>query len=299
MSLAFVIGADGGVGGWAVADDVSARDFREATLVRQKAGDIFCPWGPWVTTADEVPDPYGLRLRTWVNGELRQDAMTSELIFRADEILATLNRTIRTQPGDLVLTGTPSGVGLLMDPPGLLEPGDRVRIRGRRSGRDRAHDRQRCGLMLLNMDDYRRAARRRLPRPVYDVMAGGAGDEVTLQENELAFRRITLRPRALADVATRDLGTTVLGQQVSMPLLGPDWLRAGSAAPGRRNWQSPARPPGPGPCTASARSPASRSRTSRRPAPGRSGSSCIRWPTLTPAKRSCAGLMQQAMPLCA
>ena len=126
--LAFVIGADGGVGGWAVADDVSARDFRETTLVRQKAGDTFCPWGPWVTTADEVTDPYGLRLRTWVNDELRQDAMTSELIFRADEILATLHQTIRTQPGDLILTGTPSGVGLLMDPPGLLEPGDRVRI---------------------------------------------------------------------------------------------------------------------------------------------------------------------------
>jgi isopentenyl diphosphate isomerase/L-lactate dehydrogenase-like FMN-dependent dehydrogenase len=76
--------------------------------------------------------------------------------------------------------------------------------------------------MLLNVDDYRRAARRRLPRSVYDVIAGGAGDEVTLQENELAFRRITLRPRALADVATRDLGTTVLGRRVSMPLLlGP------------------------------------------------------------------------------
>jgi acylpyruvate hydrolase len=67
-------------------------------------------------------------LRTWVNGELRQEASTGEIIFRAGEILDALSRTIRVQPGDLVLTGTPAGVGLLFDPPRLLSPGDVVRI---------------------------------------------------------------------------------------------------------------------------------------------------------------------------
>jgi acylpyruvate hydrolase len=126
--LALVVGADRTVLGWAVANDVSARDYRDPTLLSQKAGDTFCPWGPWVTTADEIPDPYDLRLRTWVNDELRQDATTAELIFRADEILAAIGRTIQLVPGDLVLTGTPAGVGITMDPPRVLEPGDRVRI---------------------------------------------------------------------------------------------------------------------------------------------------------------------------
>jgi len=126
--LAFIAGRGRSVVGYAIANDVSARDFREPTLVRQKAGDTFCPWGPWVTTADEIADPYALTLRTWVNGELRQEASTAEIIFRAGEILDALSRTIRVQPGDLVLTGTPAGVGLLFDPPRLLSPGDVVRI---------------------------------------------------------------------------------------------------------------------------------------------------------------------------
>ena len=126
--LAFIAGPGRSVSGYAIANDVSARDFREPTLVRQKAGDTFCPWGPWVTTADEIADPYALMLRTWVNGELRQEASTGEIIFRAGEILDALSRTIRVQPGDLVLTGTPAGVGLLFDPPRLLSPGDVVRI---------------------------------------------------------------------------------------------------------------------------------------------------------------------------
>ena len=126
--LAFIAGPGRSVIGYAVANDVSARDFREPTLVRQKAGDTFCPWGPWVTTADEIADPYALTLRTWVNGELRQEASTAEIIFRAGEILDALNQTIRVQPGDLVLTGTPAGVGLLFDPPRLLSRGDVVRV---------------------------------------------------------------------------------------------------------------------------------------------------------------------------
>jgi len=73
--------------------------------------------------------------------------------------------------------------------------------------------------MLLNLDDYARAARRRLPRTIYDVIAGGAGDEITLAANRAAFARIALRPRALADVSSRRLATTVLGQPISMPVM--------------------------------------------------------------------------------
>jgi 2-keto-4-pentenoate hydratase/2-oxohepta-3-ene-1,7-dioic acid hydratase in catechol pathway len=81
-----------------------------------------------VTTVDAVPDPEALRLRTWVNGELRQDATTADLIFGIDELVAFLSETHTLSPGDLILTGTPSGVGVAMDPPQFLESGDVVRI---------------------------------------------------------------------------------------------------------------------------------------------------------------------------
>jgi len=81
-----------------------------------------------VTTADEVADPHRLRLRTWVNGELRQDSNTDQLIFGVTELLAFIGATCTPAPGDLVLTGTPSGVGMGMEPPRSLGSGDRVRI---------------------------------------------------------------------------------------------------------------------------------------------------------------------------
>ena len=81
-----------------------------------------------ITTADEVPDPEALGLRTWVNGELRQDADTSDLVFSIPQLVAFLRETITLEPGDLILTGTPSGVGMAMDPPHVLAPGDVVRI---------------------------------------------------------------------------------------------------------------------------------------------------------------------------
>ncbi len=128
--LAVVIGAGGEVAGYAVADDVSARDLqrREPQWTRAKGADTFCPFGPWITTADEVPDPEALGLRTWVNGELRQDASTSDLVFSIPELIAFLAETITLEPGDLILTGTPSGVGMALDPPVFLAPGDVVRI---------------------------------------------------------------------------------------------------------------------------------------------------------------------------
>jgi 2-keto-4-pentenoate hydratase/2-oxohepta-3-ene-1,7-dioic acid hydratase in catechol pathway len=128
--LAVVMGADGAVAGYAVADDVSARDLQRAEpqWTRAKGADTFCPWGPWITTADEVPDPEALRLRAWVNGELRQDAETSDLIFGVGALVAFLRETCTLEPGDLILTGTPSGVGMAMDPRRFLDSGDVVRI---------------------------------------------------------------------------------------------------------------------------------------------------------------------------
>jgi acylpyruvate hydrolase len=128
--LTIVIGAGGQIGGYCIADDVSARDLqrREPQWTRAKGADTFCPYGPWITTADEVPDPGSLRLRTWVNDELRQDTGTSDLIFGCDELVAFISQTCTLQPGDLILTGTPSGVGMAMDPPVWLQSGDTIRI---------------------------------------------------------------------------------------------------------------------------------------------------------------------------
>ncbi|MEA2391502.1 MAG: hypothetical protein QOK31_1611 [Solirubrobacteraceae bacterium] len=128
--LAVVMGPGGEVAGYAVADDVTARDLqrREPQWTRAKGADTFCPWGPWITTPDEAGDPEALRLRTWVGGELRQDASTSDLIFGVAELVAFLLETCTLEPGDLILTGTPSGVGMALDPPRFLGAGDVVRI---------------------------------------------------------------------------------------------------------------------------------------------------------------------------
>ena len=128
--LAVVMGADGAVAGYAVADDVSARDLqkREPQWTRAKGFDGSCPYGPWITTADEIADPHALGLCTWVNSELRQDASTSDLIFGVPAIVDFLRETCTLEPGDVILTGTPSGVGMALDPPRFLESGDSVRI---------------------------------------------------------------------------------------------------------------------------------------------------------------------------
>jgi acylpyruvate hydrolase len=128
--LALVIGRGGEVAGYCVADDISARDLQsqEALWVRGKGADTFCPFGPWITTADEVADPEALRLRTWVNDELRQDSSTGDLIFGVREIVDFIAETCTLEPGDLILTGTPSGVAIGFDPPKFLAIGDRVRI---------------------------------------------------------------------------------------------------------------------------------------------------------------------------
>jgi 2-keto-4-pentenoate hydratase/2-oxohepta-3-ene-1,7-dioic acid hydratase in catechol pathway len=134
--LVIVMGARGAIAGYCVADDVSARDLqgREPQWTRAKGADTFCPFGPWVTTADEVPDASNLNLRTWVNGELRQDASTSDLVFGCEELVAFIGQTCTLQPGDLILTGTPNGVGMAMDPPQFLSSGDVIRIEIERLG---------------------------------------------------------------------------------------------------------------------------------------------------------------------
>src|SRR3954454_18186628 len=116
--LAIVMGGDGAIAGYAVADDLSARDLqgREPQWTRAKGFDSSCPWGPWITTADEVADPAALSLRTWVNGDLRQDGSTSNLIFGPQQIVDFIAETCTLLPGDLILTGTPAGVGMAMDP---------------------------------------------------------------------------------------------------------------------------------------------------------------------------------------
>jgi 2-keto-4-pentenoate hydratase/2-oxohepta-3-ene-1,7-dioic acid hydratase in catechol pathway len=134
--LAVVMGAGGEVAGYAVADDVSARDLqrREPQWTRAKGFDGSCPYGPWITTADEAGDPHDLALKTWVNGELRQDSSTSDLIFKVPELVAFISEACTLEPGDLILTGTPSGVGMALDPPLFLTSGDVVKIEIERLG---------------------------------------------------------------------------------------------------------------------------------------------------------------------
>jgi acylpyruvate hydrolase len=128
--LTIVIGAGGEIGGYCIADDVTGRDLqaREPQWTRAKGADTFCPFGPWVTTADEIADAGRLALRTWVNGELRQDSNTSDLLFSCRELVDFIAETCRLLPGDLILTGTPSGVGIGLNPPQFLKSGDVIRI---------------------------------------------------------------------------------------------------------------------------------------------------------------------------
>jgi 2-keto-4-pentenoate hydratase/2-oxohepta-3-ene-1,7-dioic acid hydratase in catechol pathway len=115
--------------GWTVVNDVSARDVqvRHQQWDLGKSFDTFCPMGPWVVTADEL-DGRDTRVRCWVNGELRQDARTADLIFDLPTLIETCSRGITLLPGDVIATGTPAGVGMGLSPPRWLRAGDVVRI---------------------------------------------------------------------------------------------------------------------------------------------------------------------------
>ena len=114
------------VAAYTVANDVSARDvqFSDGQWVRAKSFDTFCPLGPWLTTADAIPDPQALALRTTVNGETVQDSSTREMIFGVRELIEFCSDAFTLEPGDVILTGTPWGCGEFMDLRRSLHAGD-------------------------------------------------------------------------------------------------------------------------------------------------------------------------------
>jgi 2-keto-4-pentenoate hydratase/2-oxohepta-3-ene-1,7-dioic acid hydratase in catechol pathway len=118
------------IAGYTVVNDVTVRDWqlRVHTWTMGKSFDTHGPIGPWIVTADEIPDPHQLRLRTWVNDELRQESNTKELIFDCFTLVEHLSTAFTLEPGDVIATGTPAGVGIGMKPPHLLVAGDVVRI---------------------------------------------------------------------------------------------------------------------------------------------------------------------------
>ena len=115
--------------GYIVVNDVSARDWQHhsPTFTMGKSFDTHGPTGPWIVTADEIPDPQGLGLRTWVNGELRQSSSTRAMIHTVAEQIEYLSTAFTLETGDLLATGTPEGVGAAMRPPTFLRSGDVVR----------------------------------------------------------------------------------------------------------------------------------------------------------------------------
>jgi 2-keto-4-pentenoate hydratase/2-oxohepta-3-ene-1,7-dioic acid hydratase in catechol pathway len=138
VELAVVIGKKGKdiprarafeyVFGYTVLNDVSARDLqaRHQQFFKGKSLDGTCPMGPAIVTQDEIPDPHALRLRCWVNGELKQDSTTGDLIFDIPALIDWLSRGMTLLPGDILSTGTPSGVGFARTPPEFLKVGDVV-----------------------------------------------------------------------------------------------------------------------------------------------------------------------------
>jgi 2-keto-4-pentenoate hydratase/2-oxohepta-3-ene-1,7-dioic acid hydratase in catechol pathway len=116
--------------GYCVGNDVSVRDWQMATSqwMLGKSFDGHAPFGPWITTADAVPDPHTLGIRCFVNGDKRQDSNTSNLVFNVWDQIAHVSQVMTLEPGDLIFTGTPGGVGMGFHPPRYLADGDRVRI---------------------------------------------------------------------------------------------------------------------------------------------------------------------------
>ena len=128
----------GHVAGYTVLDDVSAREFQFDVSPGQttfaKSMDGFAPMGPWLVTTDEVGDPQALTVRTWLNGELMQDASTADMLFPVARLIAYVSRYMTLEPGDVLATGTPAGIGAFRNPPRYLQPGDRLRMEVSRVG---------------------------------------------------------------------------------------------------------------------------------------------------------------------
>jgi 2-keto-4-pentenoate hydratase/2-oxohepta-3-ene-1,7-dioic acid hydratase in catechol pathway len=139
VELALVIGKAGRdipreramehVFGYTIVNDITARDVQRrhgGQFFKGKGFDGSCPMGPWIVTADDLPDPAALGLRLWVNGEKRQDGAVADMIFDIPTLIASLSEGLTLEPGDILATGTPSGVGYAMDPPCYLADGDVV-----------------------------------------------------------------------------------------------------------------------------------------------------------------------------
>ncbi|TRW92784.1 fumarylacetoacetate hydrolase family protein [Candidatus Methylobacter oryzae] len=138
--LAFVIGkrcrhvsadkAHQVIAGFTVANDVSVRDwqFRSPTFTLGKSFDTHGPLGPWIVTSDEIADPHNLDIKTWIDDELRQNSNTRYMIFNCYEMIAYLSQAMTLEPGDVITTGTPGGVGVKMKPRGYMLPGQTARI---------------------------------------------------------------------------------------------------------------------------------------------------------------------------
>lgn len=118
------------VAGYVCVNDVSGRDlqFADGQWVRGKSLDTFCPVGPALVSASEIPDPQVLGIRAILNGEVMQDSTTANMVFGVAEIVAFVSQAITLEPGDLIATGTPAGVGVFQDPQVLLQPGDEITI---------------------------------------------------------------------------------------------------------------------------------------------------------------------------
>jgi 2-keto-4-pentenoate hydratase/2-oxohepta-3-ene-1,7-dioic acid hydratase in catechol pathway len=138
--LAFVIGkrcrhvpvdkAHQVIAGFTIANDVSVRDwqFRSPTFTLGKSFDTAGPLGPWIVTSDEINNPHNLNLKTWIDNDKRQDSNTRHMIFNCYEMVAYLSLAMTLEPGDVIATGTPGGVGVKMTPRGYMKPGQTVRV---------------------------------------------------------------------------------------------------------------------------------------------------------------------------
>lgn len=124
------------VAGYTIMNDVTARDLqkRERQWVRAKGLDTFAPCGPWLVTTDEIADPHNLDIELVVNGEVRQHSNTGDLIFKVPQLIEFISQDLTLKPGDIISTGTPSGVGVYMNPPVFLKDGDQVEITIERIG---------------------------------------------------------------------------------------------------------------------------------------------------------------------
>jgi 2-keto-4-pentenoate hydratase/2-oxohepta-3-ene-1,7-dioic acid hydratase in catechol pathway len=125
--------------GYTCANDVSARDWQivkqKKQWARGKSFDTFCPLGPWIATKDDIEDPDRLEIRAILNGQVLQEAVTSDMIFPVREIVSNLSQSLTLLPGTVILTGTPEGVGFTRNPPIFLKDGDSVTIEIEKIGR--------------------------------------------------------------------------------------------------------------------------------------------------------------------